>query len=118
MPYIVDASKVMDDSSLKSLLLLNKNQAIILQPPFSKTIKNYKCVLDSSIQSVVIKAICNEADAFNQIQKANSDGSVAIKEGENELVIKVDAADGSHSTYVILAYKPPCTWFFNYSFGC
>ena len=55
---------------------------------------------------MLIQATCNESDAFSQTLKASSDGSVSIKEGNNDVEIKVDAPDGSSSKYIIHVYKP------------
>ncbi|KAI8903558.1 hypothetical protein EDD86DRAFT_214742 [Gorgonomyces haynaldii] len=98
----------MDDSSLKSLTVTSKpsGQLLVLVPAFSRHIKEYQLVCQSDTTSVSIKAIVNEGDAFSQVQRVQSDGTVPIKEGQNEIVIKVDAADKSFSNYVLKLYKP------------
>ncbi|TPX59141.1 hypothetical protein PhCBS80983_g02670 [Powellomyces hirtus] len=55
---------------------------------------------------VQIRAAANEADSFLQVVKGDADQVVSIREGTNDIEVKVDAPDGSSSTYVVSVYKP------------
>ncbi|TPX63543.1 hypothetical protein SpCBS45565_g06531 [Spizellomyces sp. 'palustris'] len=98
----------MDDSTLKSLsVVLPTTKSIIeFEPAFSPTVKNYTAYVASDTEALQIRASSNEPDAFCQILKADAAQSVAIKEGTNDVEIKVDAPDGSSSVYVIQVYRP------------
>ncbi|KAI8910530.1 hypothetical protein DFJ77DRAFT_470056 [Powellomyces hirtus] len=98
----------MDDSTLKSLSLLaaDTKQAIALEPSFSRLNKHYSCNVGSDTVGVQIRAAANEADSFLQVVKGDADQVVSIREGTNDIEVKVDAPDGSSSTYVVSVYKP------------
>ncbi|KAI8900002.1 hypothetical protein BC833DRAFT_618939 [Globomyces pollinis-pini] len=104
----------MDDSSLKSLAIVSKVVGvtpIVLSPPFNKKLKLYSTVVESKVDAITVKAIPTESDAFCQVQKTGKDGSVSLKIGPNEVEVKVDAPDGSHSIYVIQVYRTSDTDF-------
>nr|KAJ3421248.1 hypothetical protein HK105_004110 [Polyrhizophydium stewartii] len=67
--------------------------------------------------AIVVQAACNEPDAFAQTQKAAGDGSLAIKEGANEVEIKVDAPDGSSSKYIVHVFRPSGKWWIRLIWG-
>ena len=97
----------MNDNSLKSLKCITKQNVLItLTPAFSKSIKNYSCIVPSDAESLFFQIVTNESDAFFQLQKANADGSLSIPEGASEAQIKVDAPDGSSCLYKIQVYRP------------
>ncbi|KAL2913302.1 hypothetical protein HK105_207180 [Polyrhizophydium stewartii] len=109
----------MDDSSLKSLRLLAKasKEPLALSPPFSRFVREYSCAVQSDLDAIVVQAACNEPDAFAQTQKAAGDGSLAIKEGANEVEIKVDAPDGSSSKYIVHVFRPSGKWWIRLIWG-
>eukprot|EP00842_Homolaphlyctis_polyrhiza_P006896 jgi/Hompol1/796/HPOL_005416-RA len=98
----------MDDSTLKALKLVSKatKEAIEFTPAFTRLTRIYDCTVQSDLDAVIVQAACNEPDAFCQTLKAAADGSIAIKEGNNEIEIKVDAPDGSSSKYLVRMYRP------------
>ncbi|KAI8803001.1 hypothetical protein BJ742DRAFT_909525 [Cladochytrium replicatum] len=103
----------MDDSSLKSLkLVVNPtNEVVELHPPFSRTVFEYAAIVSSDADGdtrVKVQPTCTESDAFAQIQNNNGPGgSVLLRENtENEVVVKVDAPDGtSSSRYISITFS-------------
>ncbi|KAI9335949.1 hypothetical protein BDR26DRAFT_897290 [Obelidium mucronatum] len=97
----------MDDSTLRSLKITSKkNEVLSITPPFSKKVKEYSLNVGSDIDGVQVSAAPNEGDAFVQVQKAAANGIVAIAEGQSDIIIKCDAADGSSSNTVIHVFRP------------
>jgi hypothetical protein len=98
----------MDDSSLKSLCISYKSapKPVLLTPPFTKNVKNYFANLESKVTNVTVKAVCNQADAFCQVLKLGSDGTVPLIQGKNTLHIRVEAPDSSFSIYQVELYIP------------
>ncbi|KAI8918916.1 hypothetical protein BC831DRAFT_115898 [Entophlyctis helioformis] len=98
----------MDDSTLKALALVPRGskEPLALVPPFARHTKAYTCMVQSDLEAVAVQAVCNEPDAFSQPQNTSSDGSIAIKEGANNVEVKVDAPDGSSSRYIVQVYRP------------
>ncbi|KAJ3406052.1 hypothetical protein HDV05_006188 [Chytridiales sp. JEL 0842] len=97
----------MDDSTLKILRVFTKNmEALDIIPPFSKAVKEYNLDVPSDVDGIAIQATPTEPDGFAQVQKAGPDGVVAISEGQSEVLIKVDAPDGSSSKITIKVFRP------------
>ncbi|KAJ3292997.1 hypothetical protein HK104_004842 [Borealophlyctis nickersoniae] len=98
----------MDDSTLKALTITSKGTSnrLALQPPFARGVKEYSGVAGSDVAALIIQATPNESDAFVQVRKVASDGSLEIREGNNDIEIKVDAPDGSSSIYLVHVFRP------------
>ncbi|KAJ3111751.1 Peptidyl-prolyl cis-trans isomerase fpr2 [Phlyctochytrium bullatum] len=97
----------MDDSSLKNLKVINRAKAVLsLDPSFQRGIRNYHVDVDDDVTDVKVEAVPNEGDAFVQVVGAASDGFSPVAEGNSEIVIKVDAPDGSSSHYKLSVFRP------------
>jgi hypothetical protein len=99
----------MEDCTLKNLkcTLKDSKQPLPLTPPFSKTTQLYSLIVPPVTSSLSITASPSQSDAFSQIKAQDSDGLVKIQVGSNEVIIRVEAADGtSSSVYMINVYRP------------
>ncbi|KAI8817232.1 uncharacterized protein EV422DRAFT_622716 [Fimicolochytrium jonesii] len=107
----------MDDTTLKSLTILARrtasdgkksdNEVVVLEPRFEKGVRSYAVGVGSDVEALQIKASTTEADAFVQVLKSDGEGVVGLKEGQQELTIAVDAADGStKGSYVLNVFRP------------
>ncbi|KAJ3163595.1 hypothetical protein HDU86_000178 [Geranomyces michiganensis] len=103
----------MDDSSLKSLAIVPKSTnelpIVSLQPEFDRLVKVYSCAVGSSTTAIQVRAVTNEADSFFQVAKADSEQVVSVREGINDIEVKVEAPDGSSSVYIVSILRPPAT---------
>ncbi|KAI8590795.1 hypothetical protein BDZ88DRAFT_505873 [Geranomyces variabilis] len=101
----------MDDCTLKSLAVSatgsKESPAVFLEPAFNRLIKSYSCTVGSDVAAIRVRAVANEADSFFQVAKADGQGVVSVREGINDIEIKVDAPDGSSSVYIISILRPP-----------
>ncbi|KAJ3180982.1 hypothetical protein HDU87_001630 [Geranomyces variabilis] len=101
----------MDDSTLKSLAVTatgsKESSVVSLEPAFNRSIKSYSCTVGSDVAAIRVRAVVNEADSFFQVAKADGEGVVHVREGINDIELKVDAHDGSSSVYIISLLRPP-----------
>lgn len=83
------------DATLSSLSV----SAGTLSPKFSANTTKYELSLPSDTKSIVVEAKANDSAA-----SVSGSGEVKLEQGENEIVIRVSAEDGTTKTYTINAY--------------
>jgi hypothetical protein len=66
---------------------------------------NVQLIIDL-ILAINVTTQCSEIDAFCQVKNVSKDGKIVMKEGENQVIVQVDAADQSKSIYTIKVIKP------------
>jgi hypothetical protein len=100
----------MNDSTLKQLQIasLNSKQSIELVPAFAKERRAYNATLHPSDKKIRIKFACTESDAFGRvIQPApDNEGNINLKIGDTEVLVEVEAPDGSKSLYAVIVTLP------------
>ena len=84
------------DATLKSLMLSVGS----LSPAFSPEIENYAVTVANNVKELKLSVTTNHAKA-----KVEISGGTALAEGDNTLIIKVTAEDGTVKTYTVIATR-------------
>ncbi len=84
------------DATLKSLTLSTGS----LSPAFSPEIENYAVTVANNVKELKLSVTTNHAKA-----KVEISGGTALAEGDNTLIIKVTAEDGTVKTYTVIATR-------------
>lgn len=108
--YIVNIFREVErdsNSFLKDIEVVANNKKLSLTPEFRKDETNYKVVVSPDTEKVSIKGILssNKATIYYNGKKVSSLKDLSLNYGDNTVVIKVVAEDGTTRDYIVNIYR-------------
>ena len=95
------------NSYLKDIIVTANNKKLDLTPKFSKDKYNYKVVVSADTEEATIEGILSskKATIYYNGKKVSSLKDLPLKYGDNTVVIKVVAEDGTTRDYTVNIYR-------------